>query len=98
MHDEKPSAKLERALVGARASCLQVDSPEGRMLAIQKDRASFKRKTAYTFAHDALEEAVFRPRQAEILAQCRAFVFFAENAATLKFRHDFVDEIVQAGR
>jgi hypothetical protein len=28
-----------------------------KMLEIQKDRASFKRKTAHTFAHDALREA-----------------------------------------
>jgi hypothetical protein len=39
----------------SRAFCLQVESPEGKMLQSHKHRASFARKTAHTFAHDALE-------------------------------------------
>ena len=44
------------------------------------------------------EEAVLRARQAEILAQGRAFVFAAEEAAALQLRHDPVDEIVEPRR
>ena len=44
------------------------------------------------------EEAVGRPRQAEVLAQGGAFVFAAEEAAPLQLRHDLVDEVVQALR
>jgi hypothetical protein len=34
----------------------------GKMLQSQKHRASFARKTAHTFAHDALDEAWPMPR------------------------------------
>ena len=44
------------------------------------------------------EEPIRRPRQAEILAQRRALVFAPEQPAALQFRHDLVDEIVEARR
>src|SRR5262245_15800169 len=45
-----------------------------------------------------LEEAVLRPRQAQIFAQRRAFIFAAVDAAPLQLRYHLVDEIVEPGR
>ena len=44
------------------------------------------------------EEAVLRPRQAEVLAQRLALVFAAEHAAALQLRHHAFDEVVEPGR
>ena len=41
------------------------------------------------------EKPVLRPRQAEILAQRPAFVFGAEDAAPLQFRHHLRAEILE---
>jgi pimeloyl-ACP methyl ester carboxylesterase len=46
----------------------------------------------------SLEEAIFRPRQAEIFPQRPAFILGAENPPLLQFRHHLVDEIVKAGK
>src|ERR1700722_15445450 len=48
-----PKSGLTASLPGA--SCFQMETLEGRMLQLQKDRASFKRQTAYTFTYDALD-------------------------------------------
>jgi hypothetical protein len=47
----------------------------------------------------ALEEAVLRPRQAQILAQGLALIFPAEDAAALELGHHALHHIVEpAGR
>src|ERR1700759_5428537 len=45
-----------------------------------------------------LKEPIGRPRQTEIFAQGRAFVFAAEQAAPLQFGNDLLDEIFEAAR
>src|SRR5262245_44088526 len=45
-----------------------------------------------------LEEAVPRPRQAEILAQRLAGVLAPEDAAALQLRHHAIDEVVEPAR
>ena len=45
-----------------------------------------------------LEEAVLRAGQPEVFAQGAAFVFAAEEVATLQFGDDPVDEIVETAR
>src|SRR5208282_1862327 len=44
------------------------------------------------------EKSIFRPRQAEMLAQRRAVVVAPEQAAPLQFRHDALDKIVEPAR
>ena len=44
------------------------------------------------------EESVLRTRQAEIVSQRFAVVFTAKEPPSLQFRHDAIDEVVEAGR
>src|ERR1700722_10736900 len=44
------------------------------------------------------EEAILRPRKAEVFAQRLALVLGAEDAAPLQLGHDLVHEIVEAAR
>jgi len=57
-------------------------------------------KPVRTFPECALplKEAVFRPGQAEILAQRPPLIFFPEYSAFLEFRHHLVHEIIKPGR
>ncbi len=45
-----------------------------------------------------LEEAVFRPGEAEVFGQGLAFVLAAEEAAPLQFGDDAIDEIVETNQ
>src|SRR6185437_734550 len=64
------------------------DPPKVKVLAANNRRNS---------RQSILEKAVFRPRQAEILAQRPSLILVAENAAPLQFRYYLVDEVVEAG-